>query len=54
MTAFDIPWQRNPNLVRGLDYYSGTAFEVKAADSGSLGPSQSTLLAGGRYDYLAY
>jgi histidyl-tRNA synthetase len=39
--------------VRGLDYYNGTSFEIKAATSDSLGPSQSTLLAGGRYDYLA-
>jgi histidyl-tRNA synthetase len=53
MSAFDIPWKRNFKLVRGLDYYNGTSFEVKAVNSGSLGPSQSTLLAGGRYDYLA-
>jgi histidyl-tRNA synthetase len=53
LTAFDIPWKRNHKLVRGLDYYNGTSFEVKASNTGSLGPSQSTLLAGGRYDYLA-
>ena len=46
---------RNPNLVRGLDYYNGTCFEIKLKTNahGVLGESQNTLLAGGRYDYLA-
>ena len=55
-----IPYRRNPNLVRGLDYYNGTCFEIKMANAGDpngagsvLGPSQNTVLAGGRYDYLA-
>lgn len=43
---------RNPTLVRGLDYYSGTCFEVKSC-SDKLGESQNTVLAGGRYDSLA-
>jgi len=38
----------NPRLVRGLDYYTRTAFEVMAEGLGS----QSTILAGGRYDGL--
>ena len=38
----------NNKLVRGLDYYSDTVFEIK---SNALG-SQSTVLGGGRYDKL--
>jgi len=38
------------NLVRGLDYYSHCVFEIKTTDK-ELG-SQSTVLAGGRYDSL--
>ena len=38
----------NSNLVRGLDYYTHTAFEIT---SGSLG-SQATVCGGGRYDNL--
>ena len=38
----------NFNLVRGLDYYTHTAFEIT---SGALG-SQATVCGGGRYDYL--
>ncbi len=40
----------NPNIVRGLDYYSHTVFEF-ILESGELG-SQNTILAGGRYDGL--
>ena len=40
----------DPRLVRGLDYYTRTAFEFV---SPSLGPTQSTLCGGGRYDGLA-
>lgn len=39
----------NPKLARGLDYYSHTTFEFTTAKLGS----QSTVLAGGRYDGLA-
>lgn len=42
--AFDI----NPRLVRGLDYYTRTAFEVMAEGLGA----QNTVVAGGRYDGL--
>ncbi|KAF0852779.1 mitochondrial histidinyl-tRNA synthetase (HisRS) [Andalucia godoyi] len=42
----------DPRLVRGLDYYSHTCFEV-ACESPLLGESQSTVLAGGRYDGLS-
>ena len=39
----------NPRLVRGLDYYCHTAFEFTTTKLGS----QSTILAGGRYDNLS-
>ena len=39
----------NPNLVRGLDYYTRTAFEVLSDDLGS----QKAVAGGGRYDGLA-
>ena len=44
-----IPYEFAPRLVRGLDYYSRTAFEVV---SGELG-AQNALAGGGRYDGLA-
>jgi histidyl-tRNA synthetase len=40
----------DPRLVRGLDYYTGTIFEIKAK-AGDLG-AQNTLAGGGRYDRL--
>ncbi len=43
-----IPYLENSNLVRGLDYYCHTAFEIT---SGALG-SQATVCGGGRYDNL--
>lgn len=45
---FNIPFVENPQLVRGLDYYSHSIFEFKSDLLGA----QSTLLAGGRYDKL--
>jgi histidyl-tRNA synthetase len=45
-----IPFQIDHRLVRGLDYYTRTAFEFV---SDVLGPTQSTLCGGGRYDGLA-
>lgn len=44
-----IPYVIDPLLVRGLDYYTRTVFELKG--SHGLG-SQSTVMAGGRYDGL--
>ena len=44
----EIPFIENSKLVRGLDYYTHTAFELT---SGSLG-SQATVCGGGRYDNL--
>jgi len=40
----------DPRLVRGLDYYTGTIFEIKAK-AGDLG-AQNTVAGGGRYDRL--
>lgn len=48
LTALGIPYFENDRLVRGLDYYSHTVFEIM---TGKLG-SQGTVLAGGRYDGL--
>lgn len=48
LAAMDIPFVENPRLVRGLDYYTRTAFEVLSSDLGA----QSALLGGGRYDGL--
>lgn len=43
-----IPFRENPNLVRGLDYYTHTVFEWITDDLGS----QGAVCAGGRYDGL--
>jgi len=43
-----IPFEMNPRLVRGLDYYTRTVFEIEPRDNGG----QSTLGGGGRYDNL--
>ncbi|RKX65462.1 histidine--tRNA ligase, partial [candidate division TA06 bacterium] len=44
----DIPYVVNNRLVRGLDYYTRTVFEVTTDMLGS----QNAIAAGGRYDYL--
>ena len=43
-----IEYTINPHLVRGLDYYSGTVFEMTTTELGA----QGTICAGGRYDNL--
>jgi histidyl-tRNA synthetase len=48
LTDGGVSYRLNPRLVRGLDYYSRTAFEVI---SGGVG-AQSAVAAGGRYDGL--
>jgi histidyl-tRNA synthetase len=45
-----IAFEVAPRLVRGLDYYTGTVFEILSTSS-QLG-TQSTIVAGGRYDEL--
>src|SRR5215831_7806210 len=49
LTARGIDFRINPRLVRGLDYYIRTTFEIT---SGRLG-AQNTVAGGGRYDGLA-
>ena len=48
LDALNIKYSRNKMLVRGLDYYNRTVFEIK---SNSLG-SQNAVCGGGRYDGL--
>ena len=48
LSALGIPFLCNPRLVRGLDYYGHTAFEIT---SDALG-AQATVCGGGRYDGL--
>jgi histidyl-tRNA synthetase len=43
-----IAYRLNPRLVRGLDYYTHTAFEFVTTDLGA----QGTVIGGGRYDGL--
>jgi len=49
LNAVQIPYLENPRLVRGLDYYTRTAFEFT---HGALG-AQNAILGGGRYDGLS-
>lgn len=56
LEAVNIPYRINNSLVRGLDYYTRTVFEI--IDLGnpgieSTGEAPLTLAGGGRYDYLA-
>lgn len=44
----DIPFTVNPQLVRGLDYYTKTVFEITAGELGA----QNSVAGGGRYDGL--
>jgi histidyl-tRNA synthetase len=48
LDVLSIPYTENPHLVRGLDYYTRTAFEVHYPPLGA----QSALGGGGRYDGL--
>ncbi len=50
LDALGIPYEIDNRLVRGLDYYTHTVFEVVSTrkDSGA----QATVFAGGRYDHL--
>ena len=49
LDGLEIDYHEDPYIVRGLDYYSRTAFEFTA---GGLG-AQNAIGGGGRYDYLA-
>mgnify|MGYP001190863307 FL=1 len=48
LTALGISYRLNPRLVRGLDYYGHTAFEITSDQLGA----QATVCGGGRYDGL--
>jgi histidyl-tRNA synthetase len=48
LEAVGIPFLLNPRLVRGLDYYTRTVFEVQPKEEGG----QSSIGGGGRYDGL--
>ncbi len=48
LTDLEIGYELNPCLVRGLDYYTHTAFEIQSDDLGA----QATVCGGGRYDGL--
>ncbi len=48
LDAIGIPYEMDPMLVRGLDYYTRTVFEIVSGAAGA----QGTLCGGGRYDGL--
>jgi len=48
LKALQVPYHINARIVRGLDYYNRTAFEIVTDQLGA----QGTVLAGGRYDGL--
>ncbi|MBD1939188.1 histidine--tRNA ligase [Microcoleus sp. FACHB-68] len=48
LSDLGIAYELNPRLVRGLDYYTHTAFEIQSDDLGA----QATVCGGGRYDGL--
>lgn len=51
LDVMDIPYVVDPTLVRGLDYYNHTAFEIMSEAEGF--GAITTLLGGGRYNGLA-
>jgi histidyl-tRNA synthetase len=48
LDAYGVPYELDPTLVRGLDYYTRTTWEFVGPEAGA----QSTLSGGGRYDGL--
>jgi Histidyl-tRNA synthetase len=46
LEGLGLPYTINPYLVRGLDYYTKTVFEIRKSDD------NLALCGGGRYDYL--
>jgi histidyl-tRNA synthetase len=48
LDAAGVPWRQSHRLVRGLDYYTRTTFEILGMSLGA----QNALLGGGRYDGL--
>ncbi|MBI5477657.1 MAG: histidine--tRNA ligase [Deltaproteobacteria bacterium] len=50
LEALEVRYEVDPHMVRGLDYYTGTIFELRG-EGGTLG-SQNAICGGGRYDGL--
>lgn len=48
LARLEVPVQADPTLVRGLDYYTRTTFEITAGSE----RKQSSVAGGGRYDHL--
>jgi histidyl-tRNA synthetase len=51
LDELELPYTLNPYLVRGLDYYTKTVFEI--VESSEQGQMQGALTGGGRYDSLS-
>ena len=50
LDELELPYQLNPYLVRGIDYYTKTVFEI--SEGTEEGKRQGSLVGGGRYDTL--
>jgi histidyl-tRNA synthetase len=48
LALFKLPFKLNPKMVRGLDYYTRTTFEITTEFLGA----QNAVVGGGRYDHL--
>ena len=48
LDTLNVKYEESPYLVRGLDYYNGTTFEITTRSN----KSQNALCGGGRYDFL--
>ncbi|MBU0707780.1 histidine--tRNA ligase [Patescibacteria group bacterium] len=51
LDGMEVPYNLNPRIIRGLDYYSRTTFEIWPGEN--QGKAQSALGGGGRYDGLS-
>jgi len=51
LDEIELPYHLNPHLVRGLDYYTKTVFEI--SEDSEEGKAQGAIVGGGRYDNLA-
>jgi histidyl-tRNA synthetase len=51
LDELELPYTLSPYLVRGLDYYTKTVFEI--VETSENGQSQGSLIGGGRYDNLS-
>ena len=50
LDELELPYSLNPYLVRGLDYYTKTVFEI--SEKSDIGTEYGSLASGGRYDGL--